>query len=368
MRVDPEEPAFLRCGIEAEFALLSPVGDLLDFTTLDFAGAQRVVDRLPDHGDPDLTRGDLAIKNTRWYVEGDERFAADGTFLRCVPKGVETRTPVCDGIAAATDRLLRQTGELAGAAAADGLALTGIGLNPVAGEYRPDPPYNAWELAMRARRPEYAGPEAYMLTYGPDLNVSHPGWSARRVLDIGRKLTFYAAALLPFGSSSPFALGRRAPAYSARTLLRARTRPVARTFGPGGTPARIPAEVGRVEFKAFDAPPDVAWHGSLLALVAGLALDTTLPGRADRPDVPALRRAAVAGFDRDRGPSARVLDAAAAALGAAGEPFLAPPAAALEKHRTPAHGMIEAYQEIGRIPLPPVDVATGRLPWTPTSR
>jgi Glutamate-cysteine ligase family 2(GCS2) len=366
--VDPADPASLRCGIEAEFALVSARGELLDFTNLSFAAVQRVVDRLPDHGDPDLTRGDLAIKTTRWYVEGDERFAADGTFLRCVPKGVETRTPVCDGVAAATDLVLRQSGELAAAAAEDGLALTGIGLNPVTREYRPDPPFNPWELAMRARRPEYAGPEAYMLTYGPDVNVSHPGWTAERVLDIGRKLTFYAPALLPFGSSSPFAAGTRAAAYSARTLLRARTRPVARVFGPGGTPARIPAEVGRVEFKAFDAPPDVAWHGPLLALVAGLALDRTLPGRADSPDVAALCRAAVDGFDRDRDPAARVLDAAAAALGAAGEPFLAPLAAAVAERRTPAHGMIEAYERSGRIPLPPLDAATGGLPWTPTSR
>lgn len=368
MPVDPEDPAALRCGIEAEFALVSPGGAFLDFTSLSFADVQRVVDRLPDHGDPDLTRGDLAIKNTRWYVEGDERFAPDGTFLRCVPKGIETRTPVRDGIAAATGQLLVQAGELAAAAAEDGLGATGIGLNPVVPAYRPDPPYNPWELAMRASKPEYAGPEAYMLTYGPDVNVSHPGWTAERVLDIGRKLTFYAPALLPFGSSSPFAAGRRAAAYSARTLLRARTRPVARVFGPGGTPARIAAEAGRVEFKAFDAPPDVAWHGSLLAIVAGLALDRTLPGRADGPDVAALCRAAVDGFDADRGPSSLVLEAAAAALGATGEPFLAPLASALAGRRTPAHGMIEAYGEAGRIPLPTLDAATGGLPWTPTSR
>jgi hypothetical protein len=221
---------------------------------------------------------------------------------------------------------------------------------------------------MRARKPEYAGPEAYMLTYGPDVNVSHPGWSAERALDVGRKLTFYAPDLLPFGSSSPFARGTRAPAYSARTLLRAAVRPVARVFGPGGIRARIAAEAGRVEFKAFDAPPDLARHGPLLALVAGLALDRTLPGRADRPDVAALRRAAVDGFDADPGAGARVLDAAARALGAEGEAPLAPLEAALRQRRTPAHGMIEAYERSGRIPLPPVEVPTGGLPWTPTSR
>ena len=65
-----------------------------DFTSLTYAQAQAIVDRLPDLGDEDLTRGDLAVKVTRWYVEGDERFGPDGTFVDCVPKGLETRTPV----------------------------------------------------------------------------------------------------------------------------------------------------------------------------------------------------------------------------------------------------------------------------------
>ena len=70
----------LRFGIEAEFALVHRERGFCDFTNLGFAEAQRVVDRLPDFGDADLTRGDLAVKLTRWYVEGDERFGPDGTF------------------------------------------------------------------------------------------------------------------------------------------------------------------------------------------------------------------------------------------------------------------------------------------------
>jgi hypothetical protein len=67
------------------------------------------VDRLPDHGDPDLARGDLAVKVTRWYVEGDERFDLDGAFLGCVPKGLETRTPFRPSIGAAVAQLAEQT-------------------------------------------------------------------------------------------------------------------------------------------------------------------------------------------------------------------------------------------------------------------
>src|SRR5918993_3544476 len=244
----------MRFGIEAEFALVHVQRGFCDFTNLAYAEAQAVVDRLPDLGDEDLTRGDLAVKVTRWYVEGDERFAADGTFLDCVPKGLETRTPVCAGIAAATAQLAEQTAALERAAAVDGFRLASIGRNPWH-DYRPEPPYNDWERAMRARHPEYAGAEAYMVGYGPDLNLSHPEWPPDRVLDVARKLTALSPGLVPFSFSSPFAGGEVA-ALSTRTLIRAPLRPSARAFVPGGGPApavraRIPAEEGRGEINAI---------------------------------------------------------------------------------------------------------------------
>ena len=73
-------PAGFRFGIEAEFALVDADGTFRDFTNLTYEQVQRVVDRLPDDGDPELTRGDLAVKLTRWYVEGDERFDEQGRF------------------------------------------------------------------------------------------------------------------------------------------------------------------------------------------------------------------------------------------------------------------------------------------------
>jgi hypothetical protein len=353
------DPAEFRFGIEAEYGLMHPERGLLDFANADFAEFQQVVDRLPDHGDTDLTRGDLAIKNTRWYVEGDERFDPDGTFLSCVPKGVETRTPIRVGIEAAAAALAEQTAALARAAADDGLLLVAIGHNPYRGPYRPDPPYLPYEVDLHHRQPEYAAPDVYMRTFGPDVNLSHPAWTAPQIVDIGRKLTYYAPDLVPFSANAPFARARRWPGYSARIHARAGKRPAARVFlagpvdGPAGLvrPARIPAEHGRVEFKAFDALPVLADYPPLLALVAGVAL-ADLPGRADEADPRRLRQAAIRAFDdgyaRER--AGRVLAAATAAL--AGTPWAAlldPLHAALEAGMTPAHQLIAVHTGSGRM-------------------
>jgi hypothetical protein len=80
--------------------------------------------------------------------------------------------------------------------------------------------------------------------------------------------------------------------------------------------ARLPAEVGRLEFKAFDACPDPVLYGELLSLLTGLVLDTTLPQRRTTPDAAAHRRAARAGYADPavRAGAEQALDAAAAAV------------------------------------------------------
>jgi len=360
------DPDGMRFGIEAEYALVHQERGFLDFGTAAAEEFQRVVDRLPDHHDADLTRGDLAIKLTRWYVEGDERFDPAGEFLRCVPKGIETRTPICPSIEAAGAALVAQTRELAAAAAVDGHHLVAVGHNPFRGPYQPDPPYNQWELAMRRRRPEYAAADVYMRTYGPDLNLSHPAWTPAQTLDIGRKLAHYAPAVVPFSVNSPFAAGRRWSGYSARTHARAGRRPTVRVFLAGDAavaadvhPARIPAEHGRIEFKAFDAVGDLALYPALLALLAGLALDRTLPGRAECTDTDQLRHAAEHGFDDPgvAGPARRVVDAAHAALAGTGwADRLDVLHAALAAGRTPAHVLIDAHAATGRLDPPALDL------------
>jgi hypothetical protein len=347
-------PDGVRFGIEAEFALVHAERGFCDFSTLTYGQVQRIVDRLPDHGDPELTHGDLAVKVTRWYVEGDERFDEAGRFLRCVPKGLETRTPIRPSVDTAVGQLDRQTAELA----ADGFRLAAIGRNPWR-DYRPDPPYNAWETGLHERRPEYAAPEAYMVGYGPDLNLSHPEWDPDTVLDVGRKLTALSPVLVPFSFSSPFA-GGEPVALSTRTLIRAPVRPSARAFLPAARPpvgvaARIPAETGRIEFKAFDALFAGGLYRPLLALLGGLALDRTLPDRADRPDAAAHTRAARRGFDDPavRAGAGRVLDAAERALaGTLGGGVLEPLRRMLDRRRTPAHDLIDTFRRTGEIPLP----------------
>ena len=81
--------------------------------------------------------------------------------------------------------------------------------------------------------------------------------------------------------------------------------------------ARIPAEVGRIEFKAFDACPDPALYGELLSLLTGLVLDRTLPGRRTTPDAAAHRHVARRGLGDDavHARTGELLDAAATALG-----------------------------------------------------
>jgi hypothetical protein len=365
---DAEETRF---GLEIEYALAHPARGFMDFANSSFSDFGRIVERLPDDHDPDLTRGDLAIKWTRWYVEGDERFDDDGRFLDCAPKGIETRTPIQPDIDAALAAAGDQTDRLAAAAARDGAYLVTIGYNPIRDGYHPTPPFNRWELAMRAAHPEYAAPEVYMLSYGPDVNLSNPGWDDAAIVDIARKLTYYSAAMVAFSLNAPFAGGRRVEGYSARIVARAGRRPAARAFvapgevaayrpdGGGGVPfvtaARIPAERGRIEFKAFDPVP-LPDYGALLALVAGVALDTRLAGRADTVDARAQRRVARAGFTDAgvRDASAEVLWAAREALPASWAKRLDPLEEALAARRTPADALIERHAATGELlPAPP---------------
>lgn len=288
----------MRWGIEAEFGLVDDAGRLVDFTHPRAGELQRVVDDLPDHADPDLTRGDLAIKWTRWYVEGDERFADDGTFLRCVPKGIEARTPICDGIGAALASLGGLVEQLAEASARRGMRLTALGHNPVHSTYRAEPAFNAWELRMRAEHEEYDAPEVYMCTYGPDVNLSDPGWDGCAGFEVAARLAGWAPEIVAFSLNSPFVDGRPYGGLSYRTAVRSGQRPTVRIFvpedevagrraqaGPGLSvrPARIGPERGRIEFKALDAFAGLARFGAYAALIGGLARSAEAPGPAPRP-------------------------------------------------------------------------------------
>jgi glutamate-cysteine ligase len=297
-----------RYGIEHELAILRG-GEFADFTGLTFDELQVVVDALPlDAADyPDLRVGDQGIKRKRWYVEGYERFDDQGRLVRCDPKGLEVRTRIHGGVEAAVDALAGDVEALNAELGRRGLATCAIGFNPLRSAYVIDPPLGEWERAHRIGSPEERTAHLHMVTYGPDLNLSAEGLD---VLDAARKLTHYSPWLVPLSFSSPFRDGKPWGGLSARTHLRTGARPAALAFlGPNEPqvasdpsltqPARLPAEIGRLEFKAFDAIGDLALYGELLSLLTGLVLDDTLPGRRTTPDAAAHRHVATVGLTDD---------------------------------------------------------------------
>jgi len=84
--------------------------------------------------------------------------------------------------------------------------------------------------------------------------------------------------------------------------------------------ARVDAEVGRIEFKAFDACADLGLYGELLGLLKGMVLDERLPGRRRTPDAELHQASALRGFADPaiRAGAREVLRAAEAALQDAG--------------------------------------------------
>ena len=361
-----------RYGVEHELALLRDDGSLADFTTLTHAEVAALVEELPedpaDHGD--LRVGDAGIRRKRWYAEGYERLDEGGELVRFDPKGIEIRTRVHDSADDACDALARDAALLGTVAARHGLHPVAIGHNPLRSAYRLDPPANAYEQAQMRDSPEERTAHLHMVTYGPDLNLSFPedGADPAVLVDAGAKLTYYSPYLVPWSFSSPFRDGRAWGGLSARTLRRTGRRPAALVYLDPDAPllhtdptltrhAGIPVEIGRIEFKAFDAVPvvpgeDPAGDGAglvaaLLSLLTGVLRDTTLPGRRRVPDTAAHRDVARRGWDdpRVRAGSTAVLDAAEAAL--AGEPEhrdrLALLRDRLERRDTPAARMLARH-------------------------
>jgi hypothetical protein len=318
-----------RYGIEHELALLHADGSFADFTDLAFDDLQAVVDALPeDPADyPDLRVGDQGIKRKRWYVEGYERFDDEGRLVRCDPKGLEIRTRIHDSVEAAVAAVRDDAARMEIELARRGLCSAAVGFNPLRSEYPIEPPLGEWERAHRLGSPEERTAHLHMTTYGPDLNLSCAGLGPAALVDIGRKLTHYSPWLVPLSFSSPFRDGAPWGGLSARTHFRTGQRPAVMVFLAGeegqvaADPsltqvARLAAEVGRIEFKAFDACPDVALYGELLSLLTGLVLDTTLPGRRTTPDTEAHRHVARVGLDDDavHAGTGALLDAAESAL------------------------------------------------------
>ncbi|NJM68778.1 MAG: glutamate--cysteine ligase [Scytonema sp. RU_4_4] len=362
-------------GIEHEVAFLNQEGKFADFSCTKFAEFNQIIEQLPiyPNDSSQLRVGDAGIRKKRWYIEGFERFADSGKLIDCVPKGIEIRTIIHSDIQSTISELSESFHLLCDVAAQFGFSPVLVSFNPYHTVYEPDPPLTDYEIRQLQTDPEEQTVNIHMVTYGPDLNISVADLPIERVIDIGRKLTYYSPYIVPLSYSSPFYKGELWQGLSVRTFIRTGKRPATLVFVekqeqliksvPSLTKiARIPAEVGRIEFKAFDSCDDFSMYAALLALLKGLILDQSLMGRATVPDAALHQLSAQQGFDNEeicaiseacslRETASQVLQAAEAALG--DDPdvhLLAPLKILLQTQRTPAHELIEAFKRVGTIP------------------
>lgn len=352
-------------GVEHEVAFVRNAHEFADSTNTSYADLDQWIALLPLYQSdyPQLHVGDAGIRLKRWYIEGIERLSETGELVACIPKGIEIRTTRHADIAGAVGELAESFAALQSVAAAGGLMPVCISFNPFRDEYVYDPPLTDYEQQLHRESPEFQTDALAMLTYGPDLNLSIPGLSTNEVIEIGRKLTYYSQYVVPWSFSSPFYAGQLWDGLSVRTFVRSGQRPAVRVFVEhedeliAGTPiltklARTPHEVGRIEFKAFDTCGDFSRYAALLALLKGLVLDQTLPGRATVPDVALHQLAAREGFESESiyNGARQVLAAAEAALGSDPDAaLLRPLSASLRARTTPAHALRSAYQQSGSI-------------------
>ncbi|MGD1951515.1 MAG: glutamate--cysteine ligase [Leptolyngbyaceae cyanobacterium] len=297
-------------GLEHEVAFWNQQTDqFADFSNTAFQRFERLIDQLPEYESdyPQLRIGDAGIKRKRWYIEGYERFSETGELTGCMPKGIEIRTTLQPTIAGAVQELQESFAQLCEVALPAGLLPVLTSFNPIHTKFVPQPPLNGYETNRRQSSPEKQTAHIPMMTYGPDLNFSIEGLSTDALIQAGKKLTYYSPAIVPFSFSSPFYGQRPWSGLSVRTHLRTGQRPAAMVFvehpqdlidsSPSLTKiARLPAEIGRIEFKACDSCGDFNLYGSLLALLKGIVLDQTLPGLSLVPDASRHQYAAIHGF------------------------------------------------------------------------
>lgn len=350
-----------RFGIEHEVAFLRADGQFADFANTSFSELDAIVSALPyyEQDYPQMRVGDAGIKLKRWYIEGFERFDLTGKVTDCPPKGIEIRTTVQASIGETLAQLKESFKLLHIEAVRAGFLPALTSFHPYRYEFILDPPLNAFEQQRRQESPEMQTAHIPMLTQGPDLNLSAEGLTPIQLVDIGRKLTYYSPFIIPFSYSSPFYQGKAWAGLSVRTFYRTGLRPAAMVFVESETDlidsapsltqiARIPAEVGRIEFKAFDSCGDFELYGSLLALLKGLVLDETLAGRATVPDRKRHQKSAQLGFADEQiyAGAEEVLEAVwAVTISEADRRRLSRLRALLNSRYSPAQDMLNAYKQ-----------------------
>ena len=352
-------------GIEHEVAFINKEEKFADFSNTTFIDFDKIISSLPEYsGDyPQLRIGDAGIKRKRWYIEGFERFLDSEKPFDCMPKGVEIRTTIHDSIDGVITELTESLDLLRNISSAQGFSPVLISFNPYHKEFQPVPPLNDYEIRRRQGSPEKQTAYIPMVTYGPDLNISMSDSQTEQVIDVGRKLTYYSPFVVPFSFSAPFFGGDLWDGLSVRTYVRTGARPAAMVFihetdkmlisKPSLTKrARIDAEIGRVEFKAFDSCDDFSIYAGLFALLKGLILDQSLRGRATVPDTKLHQLSSRKGFEDEVIYLATMEIIKAVRLSLANDPdveLLAPLEFLLSKRKTPAHKLIEIYKATSSI-------------------
>ncbi|MTJ07491.1 glutamate--cysteine ligase [Anabaena sp. UHCC 0204] len=352
-------------GVEHEVAFLNHQGKFADFHNTKFADFNQIIDKLPVYPDdyPQLRVGDAGIKKKRWYIEGFERFSDSEEVIDCVAKGIEIRTTIHSTIQGAIDELTTSFGLLSDVAASFGFSPVLASFNPYTCVFKPHPPLNDFEIKQLQVYPDEQTAHIYMVSYGPDLNISLANLSTEKLIDIGKKLTYYSPYIIPFSYSSPFYNGCLWEGLSVRTFIRTGKRSATLVFVktaaeliqsvPSLTKiARIPSEVGRIEFKACDSCDNFAIYAGLLALLKGLILDETLSGRAIIPDASLHQISAKSGFENTDifANTTKILQAAEIAL--LDDPdiqFLTPLKGILLEQKTKSHDLIKLFQNLGSI-------------------
>ena len=298
-------------GIEHEVAFLNKAGKFADFSNISLVDFQQIIATLPENEGEELYRDSYGIKGKKWYIEGMERFDEQGNFRYLTPKGIEIRTGVHDNITDCIKELAESYKMLCETAERFDLTPFQTSFHPFLSSFEPEPPLNAYEKAFYKLHLAREFPHIYMLSYGPDLNISVAGWSKEKNVDFGKKLIYYSPYIIPFSFSPCFYQGKIWKGKSIRSFFRNGDRQAVRIYvetaaemmNINPNPIKIahsPSEIGRIEFKTLDACADFSIYASLLALLKGLALDNTLRKRAFLPSKYWHKVAARHGFESKR--------------------------------------------------------------------
>lgn len=298
-------------GIEYEVGLLQN-DTFLDFSNTHYSELQKYIDQLPEY-EIDLGKlriGDAGIKKKRWYLEGFERYDQAGRVIDSPSKGIEIRTTPHTSIQDALDELRNSYKIMQSQLESNNITVAHIAYNPFRKPFMPNPPLQPWEKKMRSS-PEDQSAYLHMMTYGPDVSLSNSEWSTEQTIQIAKKLVFYSPFISALSVNSPFKEGVLTGNKSERIAYRKGARPAVLCFVPAEqyiipnikptltTLARLPAEVGRIEFKGLDCVPSLEFYAGVLALIKGIALSSELQETRDTPDNDLLERVGNAGLEDD---------------------------------------------------------------------